>query len=122
MERRMTSDSKDGLPAFNPNGPNAYSGYNKTMIPTYDPELAETDPGTPMGEYMRRFWHPVCLAEELTDVPRPIRILGEDLVAFRDRSGDIGVLHRHCAHRGRVPGVRYHPGDRHPLLLPRLRI
>ena len=96
----MTSDSKDRLPAFNPNGPNAYSGYNKTTVPTYDPELAETDPGTPMGEYMRRFWHPVCLAEELTDVPRPIRILGEDLVAFRDRSGAIGVLHRHCAHRG----------------------
>ena len=59
-----------------------------------------TDPGTPMGEYMRRFWQPGCLSEELTDVPRAIRIMGEELVAFRDKSGAIGVLHRHCAHRG----------------------
>tara|TARA_A100001037_G_scaffold83142_1_gene75183 strand:+ start:2607 stop:3956 length:1350 start_codon:yes stop_codon:yes gene_type:complete len=69
-------------------------------MPAYDPELTETGPGTPMGEYMRRFWQPVCLSEELTDVPKAIRIMGEDLVAFRDRSGNIGVLQRHCSHRG----------------------
>lgn len=71
-----------------------------------------------MGEYMRKFWHPVCLSEELVEVPKAIRILGEDLVAFRDRSGRIGVLHRHCSHRGtslefgiiQVEGIRccYH--------------
>ncbi|MCE9658313.1 MAG: Rieske 2Fe-2S domain-containing protein [Burkholderiales bacterium] len=53
-----------------------------------------------MGEYMRRYWQPVCLSQELTDVPKAIRILHEDLVAFRDKSGTIGVLHRKCAHRG----------------------
>ena len=54
-----------------------------------------------MGEYMRKFWHPVCLSEELTDVPKAIRILGEDLVAFRDRFGaGSAYLQRHCSHRG----------------------
>ena len=53
-----------------------------------------------MGEYMRRYWQPVCLSEELTELPKAIRILHEDLVAFRDRSGQVGVLHRKCAHRG----------------------
>ena len=77
-----------------------YDAYHKTAIPGHDPEITSTDPGTPMGEYMRKHWHPVCLSEELTDVPKAIRILGEDLVAFRDRSGTIGVLQRHCSHRG----------------------
>ena len=77
-----------------------YDACHKTAIPGYDPEITSTDPGTPMGEYMRKHWHPVCLSEELTDVPKAIRILGEDLVALRDRSGTIGVLQRHCSHRG----------------------
>jgi len=63
-------------------------------------ELLLTGPGTPMNEYLRRYWQPVCLSEQLTDVPQAIRILHEDLVAFRDRSGRVGVLHLHCAHRG----------------------
>jgi phenylpropionate dioxygenase-like ring-hydroxylating dioxygenase large terminal subunit len=53
-----------------------------------------------MGEYMRRFWQPVCLAQELTDVPKVVHILHEELVAFRDRSGQIGLLQLHCSHRG----------------------
>jgi phenylpropionate dioxygenase-like ring-hydroxylating dioxygenase large terminal subunit len=78
----------------------AYGGYHKSTLPEWDREILDTDRGTPMGEYMRKFWHPVCLAEELTEVPKAIRILGEDLVAFRDRSGQIGILNRYCAHRG----------------------
>lgn len=77
-----------------------YSGYHKTNVPSPDDELTSTMPGTPMGEYMRLFWQPVCLSEELTNLPKAIRIMGEDLVAFRDKRGKIGVLHRHCAHRG----------------------
>jgi phenylpropionate dioxygenase-like ring-hydroxylating dioxygenase large terminal subunit len=96
----MSTDIQDSHLKFSHGSNNAYSGYDKTAIPDHDPELTETDPGTEMGEYMRRFWQPVCLAQELTDVPRAIRILGEDLVAFRDKSGQVGVLHRHCAHRG----------------------
>jgi len=78
----------------------AYSGYFKTDIPAYDAEITRVGPGTPLGEYMRGFWQPVCLSEQLKELPRAIRILGEDLVAFRDGRGKIGVLHRHCCHRG----------------------
>ena len=77
-----------------------YGGYHANQVPQHDPELTEVGPGTPMGEYMRRFWHPVCLSAELTDTPRFLKILGEELVAFRDGSGRVGVLHAHCAHRG----------------------
>jgi len=77
-----------------------YGAYYKADTVAHDPEITEAGPGTPMGTYMRRFWQPVCLSAELTDVPKAIRILNEDLVAFRDRSGRIGVLQRHCAHRG----------------------
>ena len=80
--------------------PIPHGAYYKTGIPAHDPELTHTGPGTPMGEFMRKHWQPVCLSEELTDVPKAIRILGEDLVAFRDRSGRVGVLQRHCSHRG----------------------
>ncbi len=77
-----------------------FGGYYSSKVPGHDPELTETGPGTPMGEYMRGFWHPVCMSLELTDTPRFIKILGEELVAFRDGSGAIGVLHAHCVHRG----------------------
>ncbi len=77
-----------------------YGGYYKNQIPEYDPTLTETGPGTPAGEFLRRFWHPVCMSEELTDVPRFLMIMSEELVAFRDGSGRVGVLHAHCAHRG----------------------
>jgi nitrite reductase/ring-hydroxylating ferredoxin subunit len=78
----------------------AYSGYGRTAVPAENAELTHVGPGTPGGEYLRRFWQPVAMAAELTDVPLPIRILGEDLVVFRDRGGRVGVLHRHCSHRG----------------------
>ena len=87
-------------PEFSRSSSRAYGGFAKTEVLPPDPELTYTDPGTPMGDLMRRFWQPVCLSEELTDVPRAIRILGEDFVAFRDKSGQVGVLHRHCCHRG----------------------
>lgn len=77
-----------------------YGGYHRNQVPAHDPELTETGPGTPTGEYMRRFWHPICMSEELTDVPRYVKVLGEELVAFRDKSGRIGLLHLHCPHRG----------------------
>ncbi len=82
----------------------AYGGYDRRLqVSDNRPEALElllTGPGTPMNEYFRRYWQPVCLSEQLTDVPKAIRILHEDLVAFRDRSGRVGVLHRRCAHRG----------------------
>lgn len=80
-----------------------YGGYLLRDLQNKAPsdlEILRSGPGTPMGEYMRRYWQPVCLSQELTDVPKAIRIMHEDLVAFRDREGEVGVLHRKCAHRG----------------------
>ena len=77
-----------------------FGGYFSNRVPGHDPELTETGPGTPLGEYMRRFWHPVCMTLELSDTPRFLKIMGEELVAFRDGSGRIGLLHAHCVHRG----------------------
>ena len=53
-------------------------------IPEPDCELTALGPGTPCGELMRRYWQPVCLSSELKDLPKRLRALGEDLVAFRD--------------------------------------
>jgi phenylpropionate dioxygenase-like ring-hydroxylating dioxygenase large terminal subunit len=77
-----------------------YSGYYNRPAPFGMSDLAEVGPGTPGGEYLRRYWHPIMLESELKDLPTALRTLGEDLVIFRDFSGDIGLLHRACAHRG----------------------
>lgn len=81
-------------------GNQPYSGYYKRDTPAEDAEITRTDAGTPLGEYMRRFWQPVCLSDQLKDVPHRIKIMGEDLVAFRDKSGQVAVMHLHCCHRG----------------------
>jgi nitrite reductase/ring-hydroxylating ferredoxin subunit len=65
--------------------------------------LTRTDKGTPMGEFFRRYWIPVLLSEQIPApdcAPVQVRILGEDLVAFRDTQGRIGLLAEHCSHRG----------------------
>ena len=77
-----------------------YSAYYYRDVPQEDTELTHVGPGTPCGEYFRRFWHPVGFSRELTDLPRRIKILGEDLVLFRDLSGRVGLLQLHCSHRG----------------------
>ncbi|HZT08782.1 MAG TPA: Rieske 2Fe-2S domain-containing protein [Chloroflexota bacterium] len=61
--------------------------------------LTRTDPGTPCGDLLRRYWQPVALSEELGTYPIPLRIMGEDLVLFRDDQGRIGLLDIHCSHR-----------------------
>ena len=77
-----------------------YSGYLHNQVPPEDEELTHVGPGTPGGEYLRRFWHPVIRSDALQDVPVRIRILGEDLVVFRDQRGRVGLLELHCPHRG----------------------
>ena len=69
-------------------------------VPTYRRELVEVGPGTPMGELLRRYWHPIGLSGNATDTPRKLRVLGEDLILFRDGQGRPGLLYPHCAHRG----------------------
>ena len=77
------------------------AGYGKVgVFPHQNTELTHVEFGSPMGELLRRYWQPVALSEELTDLPQAIRIFGEDLVVFRDGNGRLGVLDQHCAHRG----------------------
>src|SRR5206468_479060 len=63
--------------------------------------LTRVGAGTPMGELLRRYWHPVAAVSELDGNPiKPVRIMGEDLVVYRDLSGTYGLIARHCKHRG----------------------
>jgi phthalate 4,5-dioxygenase oxygenase subunit len=64
--------------------------------------LTRVDRGTPMGDTLRRYWIPALLARELPEpdgAPVRVRLLGEDLVAFRDTQGRIGLLDEYCPHR-----------------------
>jgi nitrite reductase/ring-hydroxylating ferredoxin subunit len=67
---------------------------------THDARLTEVGRGKPMGELLRRYWHAVGLAAHATATPRKLRVLGEDLILFRDGAGRAGLLHARCCHRG----------------------
>jgi phenylpropionate dioxygenase-like ring-hydroxylating dioxygenase large terminal subunit len=77
-----------------------FGGYHHRAVPQENTELTHVGPDTPCGEYMRRFWQPVCFSDDLKDLPLRVRLFGEDLVAFRDQSGAVGLLELHCPHRG----------------------
>ncbi|MCC6002430.1 MAG: aromatic ring-hydroxylating dioxygenase subunit alpha [Pararhodobacter sp.] len=65
--------------------------------------ITRIGPGTPAGAVMRRYWQPAALTVELDLTPRPVvpvRLMGEDLVLFRDEEGKLGLIGRHCPHRG----------------------
>jgi len=64
--------------------------------------LARVGPGTPGGRLLRRYWQVVGAAAELSDEKpkKKVRVLGEDLVLYRDRSGDYGLVAEKCSHRG----------------------
>ena len=65
--------------------------------------LTRSGKDTPMGELLRRFWMPALLSEELPErdgPPKKIKILGEELLAFRDSNGRVGIVEPHCPHRG----------------------
>lgn len=63
-------------------------------------ELTDVERGTSGGEYLRRYWHPVAVSSDTGRTPKAVKILGEDLVVFRDGTGAVGLLHARCAHRG----------------------
>ena len=72
------------------------------ITPEINERLVRIGPGTDMGEVFRRYWIPACLAEEIAEPDSPpirVRLLAEDLVAFRDSSGEVGLVAAYCAHR-----------------------
>ena len=90
------------------------TGYERP-VPESDPDLIEVERGTPTGEFLRRYWHPFALATDATDTPKSVRVLGEDLILFRDGQGRPGLVHERCCHRGTTlyygkvedEGIRY---------------
>jgi 5,5'-dehydrodivanillate O-demethylase len=62
--------------------------------------LTSVGPDTPGGELLRRYWYPIAVTSELDENPtKRVRLLGEDLILYRDRSGNLGLLEPQCAHR-----------------------
>jgi len=72
--------------------------------------LTSVGAGTPMGEMLRRYWHPVGCSEEVTSKPRRTKVLGEELLLYRTESGEAVLMQLRCAHRslaldyGRIEG------------------
>ena len=70
------------------------------LKPEENERITRVGPGTPMGELQRRYWQPIAVTGELAANPvKPVRILGEDLTLYRDRSGTLGLIGQRCAHR-----------------------
>jgi hypothetical protein len=76
-----------------------YGGYFHRDVPEEDAELTHVGPGTPCGEYMRRFWQPICFSDELKDLPttldpanRRFTVAESQIVADGSRSGDLRRL------------------------------
>ena len=85
----------DGTQRDNHDG-NAYGRGRQT----HDAEITEVGPGTPCGEFMRRYWHPIAVADKVGKRPQNVRVLGEDLILFRDGQGRPGLVYPRCCHRG----------------------
>lgn len=69
------------------------------LTPEENELFTRVGPGTPAGEMLRRYWWPVGFSDQIATKPVPVRILGEDLVLFRDGTGRTGLLDRACSHR-----------------------
>jgi nitrite reductase/ring-hydroxylating ferredoxin subunit len=72
------------------------------LKPEDNERICRVGPGTPMGALMRRYWQPALLSEELPEPDGPpvrVRLLGEDLIAFRDSDGQVGLVDAFCPHR-----------------------
>jgi phthalate 4,5-dioxygenase len=72
------------------------------LKPEDNERITRTGPGTPMGNLWRRYWVPALLSEELAEPDGPplrVRLLNEDLIAFRDTNGEVGLVSAFCPHR-----------------------
>jgi nitrite reductase/ring-hydroxylating ferredoxin subunit len=72
------------------------------LRPQENERITRVGAGTPMGALQRRYWQPMLLSEELVEndgAPLRVRLLGEDLIAFRDSAGEVGLVEAYCPHR-----------------------
>jgi 5,5'-dehydrodivanillate O-demethylase oxygenase subunit len=71
------------------------------LTPEQNNLLTQVGPGTPGGNFMRRYWHPIAATSEMADRwTMKVRLLGEDLVLYRNRQGEFGLITEKCPHRG----------------------
>ena len=77
-----------------------FGAYHNPPTPEEDAELTHVERGSACGEYLRRFWQPIAIASEVRELPVKVRMFGEDLVLFRSKEGELGLLDLHCSHRG----------------------
>lgn len=87
--------------------------YPKPLTAQENEDLTRTGPGTVMGEYLRRFWHPVVRAARLepNGAPVRIRLLGETFVTYRTKANKIGFLRERCPHRGASLALAQNSGE-----------
>src|ERR1700730_18161397 len=70
------------------------------LKPEHNQALMEVGPGTLMGDLLRRYWTTFAAVGEMDKQPtKAVRLLGEDLVLYKDGSGNYGLVDRHCPHR-----------------------
>ena len=70
------------------------------LKPEQNQALMEVGPSTLMGDLLRRYWTPFAAAAEMDKQPtKAVRLMGEDLVLYKDGSGNYGLVDRHCPHR-----------------------
>ena len=76
-------------------------GRLPSLLPEQNRLLFQTDPGTPGGTLLRRYWQPVSVVSELPldGDPKPIKVMGEDLVLYKNPLGQFGLVGRRCPHR-----------------------
>ena len=87
--------------------------------------LCQVGPGTPMGELFRRFWLPALLSSELPEpdcAPVRLKLLGENLVAFRDSEGRVGRRRQLLPAPPREPVLRAERGGRAAVRVPRVEV
>ena len=85
---------------LNANLAGTYNGYNSRRDLREDADITHVGRGTPGGELLRRYWQPIANTQEVGDLPLRIRIMGEDLVLFRNGKGEYGLVEQRCSHRG----------------------
>src|SRR5213075_1348010 len=103
LSSRLSSRDRSYRGALTEHLPCAKPGRRSSMLTKEENELlTSVGPGTPCGNLLRRYWQPACFANDLTDEhpTRRVKIMHEELVFFRDKSGNYGCVGEHCPHRG----------------------
>ena len=99
------------------------SGYGRNaIVPDEDARLTHVAFGTPMGELMRRYWQPVCLSSELGELPKFLRILGEEPGRLSGQVRACRRARRPLRASRHLARIRPYRGGRNSLLLPRLAL